>query len=407
MFICGLTELVSYRGLDASSRRTVREDFSTTVLLWLISRHVNALLPLLAALACCSVVVSAAEDNYLLRLQRVIGNTRAQLPALAKSAELAAQEFVAGGNLWVAGRQEDFISEACGRAGGLTAIAPLPQQTPGNHDVILYAVPGALSPEDQKRLDQWQTQGVTVIPFNSSAGVYKEHFPLDTVANVVALWALTGEFVSACTRLGKMPVLYQSYGLPGGRERATKYQGKRFHDDLHIKPLAAEELGEHYLQQLDRMLAGIESAQMPKIRKAAQWRRQASSATMLFTGHMFPRHAQDSRAPAFGGLAAVAAWEDKELLETNHPPDFVLYIGYQFAPKKLITQARELKVKLVYSAVQPNEPSEPAPNILYIDPAWPLADGCVNVPGYDIPILPASGVVQAAIYWTIASAEAR
>jgi hypothetical protein len=25
------------------------------------------------------------------------------------------------------------------------------------------------------------------------------------------------------------------------------------------------------------------------------------------------------------------------------------------------------------------------------------------VPGYDIPILPASGVIQAAIYWTIAS----
>ena len=44
-----------------------------------------------------------------------------------------------------------------------------------------------------------------------------------------------------------------------------------------------------------------------------------------------------------------------------------------------------------------------AVSVLYVDPAWPLSDGCVTVPGYDVPILPASGVVQAAIYWTIAS----
>ena len=61
----------------------------------------------------------------------------------------------------------------------------------------------------------------------------------------------------------------------------------------------------------------------------------------------------------------------------------------------------------VYSDVGPAQPQEPASNILYIDPAWPLTDGCVTVPGYDIPILPASGVIQAAIYWTIVSERAR
>jgi hypothetical protein len=66
-----------------------------------------------------------------------------------------------------------------------------------------------------------------------------------------------------------------------------------------------------------------------------------------------------------------------------------------------------LGVKLVYSDVQPGQPPEPASSILYIDPGWPLADGCVTVPGYDISILPASGAIQAAIYWTIASERAR
>jgi len=200
-----------------------------------------------------------------------------------------------------------------------------------------------------------------------------------------------------------MPVLYQTYGLAGGPERGRKYQGKRFHDDLIVKPIPAGVLGREYLDEIDRMLAKIGDAQMPKLRQAATWWQQATSATILVTGHIFPRHAQDARALALGSFATVPAWEDKDLLDANHPPQFVLYVGYQFVHQKLIAQAKALGVKLVYCDVQPAQPPEPASNILYIDPGWPLADGCVTVPGYDVPILPASGVIQAAIYWTIAS----
>jgi hypothetical protein len=44
-----------------------------------------------------------------------------------------------------------------------------------------------------------------------------------------------------------------------------------------------------------------------------------------------------------------------------------------------VEQARAMPVKLVYSEVQPAQSPEPTNNILYIDPAWPLADGCVTV----------------------------
>ena len=283
------------------------------------------------------------------------------------------------------------------------AIAPLGQRIPAKHDVILYAVPGLLNSEDFKLVDGWQEHGATVIKFTSPAGLYRERFPLDTVANVVDLWTWTGEFVAACTRLGKMPVLYQSYGLPGGPERGKKYQGRKFHEDLTIEPIPTGALGREYLKQIALMLAKISDTQMPKILEAATWWRQAGSTTTLVTGHMFPRHTQDPRAPSPGSVVAVAAWEDKDWLDASHPPQFVLCLGYQFAPRKLIDQAKALGVKLVYSDVQPAQPPQPSGNILYIDPAWPLADGCVAMPGYDVPILPASGVIQAAIYWTIAS----
>ncbi len=57
-----------------------------------------------------------------------------------------------------------------------------------------------------------------------------------------------------------MPVLYQSYGLPGGLERGKNYRGKRFHDDLTIKPIPAEVLGREYLDQIEGMLCALGGA---------------------------------------------------------------------------------------------------------------------------------------------------
>lgn len=131
------------------------------------------------------------------------------------------------------------------------------------------------------------------------------------------------------------------------------------------------------------------------------------SALTLVTGHMFPRHGQDPRSLSFSEFAAASAWEHRNLSDAAHAPRFVLYVGYQFAPQELLEQAKTGGIKLVYLDVRPAQPPEPASNILYINPAWPLTDGCVTVPGYDIPILPASGVVQAAIYWAIASERAK
>ena len=96
------------------------------------------------------------------------------------------------------------------------------------------------------------------------------------------------------------------------------------------------------------MLTKISDTQMPNILQAAKWWGQATSATALVTGHMFPRHAQDPRTPPLCSFVAVPAWENKDLLDTGHPPAFVLYIGYQFAPQKLVDQAKATGVRLVY-----------------------------------------------------------
>src|ERR1035441_9496568 len=103
-----------------------------------------------------------ATENYLTPLQDTIAWSRTNLATVTKSAGRAAGEYLAGGHIWAAGRQADFIYEACGRAGGLMAIAPLGGSVPARHDIILYAVPGALEHEDLKRLDQWREKSGTM-----------------------------------------------------------------------------------------------------------------------------------------------------------------------------------------------------------------------------------------------------
>ena len=55
---------------------------------------------------------------YLSRLDEVLGRAGANMPAITKSAEAAAGDFLSGGNLWAAGRQADFVSDACVRVPG-------------------------------------------------------------------------------------------------------------------------------------------------------------------------------------------------------------------------------------------------------------------------------------------------
>ena len=73
------------------------------------------------------------------------------------------------------------------------AMAPLGRLAPTNHEVVLYAVPGSLDGGDRNLLKQWREQGTIVIAFSSSAGIFDQNFPVDTVANIIELWTWTGD----------------------------------------------------------------------------------------------------------------------------------------------------------------------------------------------------------------------
>ena len=369
-----------------------------------------------------------AAEHYFDLLEQGLIVSRSQMPAIIASAQEAARRLVSGGMIYVAEAQPGFSREAISRAGGVMSarsISCKDRVTPTHNDVILMGLDGEFNVDEQEALLAWLAKGASIVVFATEAvdigqalssqvtivrggpkGMtievdgQEKLCPTDTLVNAVNLWVWTAECTSACTRLGKMPVHYWSHGLTGGRDRTNRYAGKIFHDDFDIKAIPAGILGHAYLDTVKSCLFSFRSSQMTKLKRAATWYRRGlrtHQATTLTIGHFFPGHIMDSRAPQ-----AITLHESNGLLITQapetdlQPGQFVFYLGYQFAPSRLINESLTQGYRLVYLTVKPGEPAE---NIIHLCPGWPLDDGCVRVPGYDVPILPASGVINAAIYW--------
>ncbi len=91
-----------------------------------------------------------------------------------------------------------------------------------------------------------------------------------------------------------------------------------------------------------------------------------------------------------------------ELDEVLRPGDLFFMLGYYRRPAAAYELARRRGCRIVevITGTDEADPSGPTPDFA-IRPGWPYRDALVQVPGYDIPILPASGIMQTAIYWAV------
>ncbi|MBI2435047.1 MAG: hypothetical protein HYV26_19500, partial [Candidatus Hydrogenedentes bacterium] len=79
---------------------------------------------------------ASGGSSYIERTIGALEACRADLPAMAETAEGCAARLVEGGRLWVAG-QDSLVSELTGRAGGMMMMKALGNATPGPKDVVL------------------------------------------------------------------------------------------------------------------------------------------------------------------------------------------------------------------------------------------------------------------------------
>jgi hypothetical protein len=360
--------------------------------------------------------VRAADSSaYLTALRTQINASEKQIPTMTMAAEEAARRVLAGGKMWVAGTQPEFSSEPVDRAGGLKLIDRLAKAQPSARDVVLFGI-REWNDAARANVRHWASAGTQVILFGhlsdstplpkanatlidcgATPGVRvgEKLCPTDTVTNIANLWAFTGEFIAACTRSGKMPVILESYWLPGGRERDQKYSKALFHDDMNIAPISPSVLAKDYLDDVQRSLEAIERENPKTFQEVGAWVAHAGPklTTIQIIGHMYPSHCRDPRAP---GIADTIVGEGAKVI----PTPVVLHIGYQTPPTSLLREQAKAHFKFFYSAVDLG-PTVQSKDLVRMDPHWPVEDGCVKIEGYDVPALAESGVINAAIYWSI------
>lgn len=72
------------------------------------------------------------------------------------------------------------------------------------------------------------------------------------------IWRL-GELVAACTRLGRMPVMHERYGVPGARQRPERVRDMKFHAEPPV-PMVAGYAANAHLEALADIVGRFRSA---------------------------------------------------------------------------------------------------------------------------------------------------
>lgn len=362
---------------------------------------------------------SPAAD-YSSRLLFSLSGIASDLPRITSTAEAAAERLAAGGTLWLSGSHQGLISEALGRAGGMITAKGLgdPATQLTSRDVVLVGSLAADSPADGALLEALAKSGALVIllapkdapgsslylsphaPEPGSDGL----LPVASPALAAVLWTLTGEIVGALTRLGKMPPMYQSIVVPGGRERNASHLELQW-EPGPVTPVAPGLLGRKYLARLTACLRRLRATQMEGFGQAGALAAEALAAghTAWYAGvgHMPPFEVGQ---PGDTGLLAplTSSIEPEPVADQIKPGDVVLYVGYYepFGPWVETAHARGARTVTLVSGT-PEHPAAEMGAELNLNACWPFGDALVDVPGYDVRILPPSGVMQSAAYWML------
>lgn len=380
----------------------------------------------------CTKATKRAAALYVETMLNVLGNLEKHLQPISEVAEEAAKRLVAGGNLFAAEDGGGFVSELCGRAGGIMMIRKLENLADaGPGDVVLVGTLNLDPEEQEKAFYDLVQRGVFVVLFGSSESPlttkvnrFMDNFlpvgtaplvqtcdadkkvsPAATVGNITAAWTFVGELVGACTRHGKMPTMYQSVFVPNSKVWNPKYSGQAFHDDYEIPPLAPRSVGGTYLTNIRRCFESIQYAQLGLFEAAGELAAETISnghkAWCFFEGHHLP---SQIGLPGDPGLFAI---HPKESSDFAHG-DIFIWVGYYHLPQEQLDMVQEARVKSVWvNGAREIHPIELTPEQIVIDPYWGYGDAAVSIPKYGIRVLPPSGVVQTAALWMLAGETAQ
>ena len=376
--------------------------------------------------------------RYLGALVAGIDDVRQQLPEIAAAGERIADRLAAGGRLFLASVRPDFVSEGFVRSGGLMLAQEWDSTAAASpDDVVIVGWSNTTPDQDRELRQQAHSTGALTVgigptptadpptadpladvdlflqspmprPTDVTEPFGGEAYPLTSLQNLVLMWALTGEIVGGLTRLGQMPAMYQSVLVPGARERNARFAGVPLHATHEVPAVPAGQLGGEYLagiRAICRELMEQEAVEIDRVATVCAGVLRAGGAIHAGMISHFPVHQHGapgdpmhmSRLQPLSGESPSVAEIDSKLKSG----DLLFFLGYYRRPMQAYEAARQAGA-LIVEVITGDGSTEigPQPDCV-IRPRWPFGDALTPVPGYDVEILPSSGIVQAAIYWAV------
>ena len=380
---------------------------------------------------------ASVAKRYIDAQLKVVHSLQENLSSLAAAADESATRFVAGGTFYLTG-EPGMVAEVHSRAGGPCGAKSLDLEKPlpaiSHNDVILlsdYGSPGKLA----NALGRLQSTGAQIVVF-----VSKEHplqrqpkpenvrfvlvdIPLESYvlelpggtkllpavspAIATAQWTYIAELLGACRRQNKQLAIYLSTFLDPGHVRYNRTKGLLFEPDLKPDPVPREQYAREFLGLVKRSLEAIRSGELDKIEKAAAWLRNSTEAhkrvVRSLMGHLAPIEAGSRGDVSFFTHTVLLTGEKGEnwIRGNIGDGDTILFLAYR-DEDVLSKTASTLGAKTIaITSAGPGTEQARDPRHLYINPQWPITDGCLELSGYDVKACPLSTILNMTCYFAI------
>ncbi|WP_066016391.1 hypothetical protein [Endozoicomonas atrinae] len=354
---------------------------------------------------------------------------------LVMNASTLAEQFVTGAlkRVWAIDvASTGFARELTNRAGGLAGITPLRQPfNLSKEDLVIAADHGIDSDLQISVYNDILNSGATLLLIASkSSTVYQSvnpsifldsalnktpaylsnnrFCPIDTTLNIAIAWCFIAEWINACVIRGYVPVINASTFQQGGTERVALYKSHSlFHSQgtFDVTPLSPGIYCELYLKQLEHTLHHIIHTQAPLIEKACSTYQEAlnQKGTLFFKAdsHLISHQFKLSGNPGFFRyLDENLSVENAEKLLVS--PNVYTHLGYYTYPNIPLFFVNQKGATSVWlqGGMENNRIALKDKRVV-IDQGWVSGDAVLNLPGYDIRIIPESGIIQNCLFWEL------
>ena len=359
----------------------------------------------------------------------------AMVDKMVPAAEKAAERFIAGGTLYVAGNM-GFCDEFDFRAGGFpfTVIYDR-EKPPGGNDVVMIGQFRPNEPEFRihrflprvrgrdfrdgmvvcftssnwpqadrvvRAIDpgRWG-QNMHVFDTGAPAGGSPVALSLGQTSATALAWAFCGEVIAAATRKGKTLATFASDWEPNGREWDKSVKGKHVHPKYAVPPIPPGKIGRDYLKACRDQLAGFLTAEPTQVRLAARRMakciRDGGMIWIVTDAHVHPRGSVVP--PELPGVKNFGRGFSFRTFARRMPrTDMVLQVGYIRYPRSEARLAERRGVKVVTYSVDPGTTDQ---ELVHIRSHWRAYDTVIDLPKYPSRVLPTSGVVGTPHWYSI------